>query len=119
MSRGEYWFKSIMIPLILALLPNIITRVILFIPDELFAQLAMADIDFERITTVLLTGTGWVVISAFILLITVLRWTIYRFNDVGVSPWWILAMFIPIIGGVIIVVIALLPTNHYKSSSLD
>lgn len=40
-------------------------------------------------------------------------WMIGRFHDVGLSALWILATFIPFIGGFAVLIITLLPANQF------
>lgn len=56
---------------------------------------------------------GLIFVSMIAYMIVQLVCMVQRFHDVGLSGWWYLVGFVPIVGGIAVMVVLFLPTNTF------
>lgn len=59
-------------------------------------------------------GHGLIVLYFIALLIGSFIITVKRLRDIGISAWYYLALFIPILGGVFFLTLFFIPSNYFK-----
>ena len=95
--RSEYWFWYLF---------NILVESVLFLPAQVF-KFQQGQIP------VVLTVMYYIYIGFFIItFIPGLAVTVRRLHDIGKSGWWILIVFIPFVGAIILLVFTCFDSEH-------
>ena len=96
-SRSEYWWAQLFFA---------VAYLVLGIPAGLFQSAATYDVD---VTSALLT----MVLFGFLLasIVPLLALTVRRLHDANLSGWFYLLALIPFVGGIVLLVLTLLPSN--------
>lgn len=100
LGRGDYFFKTIAMALILRYIPVIaawaIPLVIEIIPDSTIEELLVLGVDLTTVLDAIFLGRMWYIIAIVISVFTVFKWTSYRLRDVGVHVGFTI-FYIPLI----------------------
>lgn len=146
LGRGDYFFKTIVLALILRYIPVIATwaipLVIEIIPDSTIEELLVLGVDLTTVLDAMFLGKMWYIIAIVISVFTVFKWTSYRLRDAGVhvafTVFYIPLYFLYYTGsfieqiaihpvaailGIIMVggpllILLLLPQDHFRAKTL-
>ncbi len=89
--RKEYWFFALF---------NLIITIIIAVIDNVIGT-------FDAQTGIGILG----IIYALAVLLPAIAVTVRRFHDIGRSGWWLLIIFIPLIGAIVLLVFAVLDSK--------
>lgn len=95
MSRKEYWIKYIAAMIVVAM--------IIVMQVGLIYAFSEVGLYFIPIAGILILGIS----------ILQLVWMVRRLHDVGLSGVWVLLGFLPAIGGLAVLIMALLPADSF------
>lgn len=90
-QRSEYWYFQLF---------NLIIFIVLAVIDASFGTL------HPEVGMGLLSGLYWLAV-----LLPSIAVTVRRLHDTGRSGWWLLLVFVPLIGGIIVLVFMLLDSQ--------
>jgi len=89
--RKEYWFFALF---------NLIITIIIAVIDNVIGT-------FDAQTGIGILG----IIYALAVFLPAIAVTVRRFHDIGRSGWWLLIIFIPLIGAIVLLVFAVLDSK--------
>jgi len=64
-------------------------------------------------------GGALILIIAIVLLVVIIRLHCARLTNIGVSPWWVLLIFVPIISNIMNIILLACPTGFAQTKKLD
>lgn len=107
-SRAEYWWMQ-MIFYIASFTIQMLLQFVWVLPIDYSSHVYTGEQEFQNELWLFLLATG----TSLVFLILTFALTVRRLHDRDLNGWWILLNFIPIIGGLILFIICLLPGTPY------